>query len=411
MENFYNFAKNKFKLNKFVKMPNSLESTDINRAMQEDNNPEMLEGESGLEHSDVPTDIYPNAEVRISKVQYSLLHIKRLCEDRRQLVLAPDFQRDDVWSTRQKCELVESILMGIPIPVIYFFEAKDGTKQVVDGRQRISAILDFLNNKFKLSDLKILSNLNGLAFDDLEPKLQGMFEDYQLFAYVIQPPTPERVKYDIFDRVNRGGTRLNSQEMRNALYQGNSVRLINKICKSEIFCNVTDGGISDKRMRDQYVALRILAFSAAFTHRLSEADNGKLLEYRSDIDDFLAKYMIYLNKTLTDETIETEANRVLDALRSIYTVLGHDAFRFASRSGKRRPINMPLVEIIVYLFQLPVRNYFGTDFKDRFDAWKDYLDNSGMFRGNIDSSNNVLARCEAADRFYADLVQRSSETI
>lgn len=367
--------------------------------------PDMLEGESGLDCADAATDIYPNAEVRISKVQYSLLHVKRLCEERRQLVLAPEFQRYNVWTTRQKCELVESILMGIPIPVIYFFEAKDGTKQVVDGRQRISAILDFLNNKIKLSDLKILKDLNDKTFNDLEPKLQGMFEDYQLFVYVIQPPTPERVKYDIFDRVNRGGTRLNSQEMRNALYQGNALRLIGNICKSEIFRNATDKGISSKRMRDQYVVLRILAFSALFTHKLNEADNGRLLEYRSDIDDFLAKYMIYLNKTLTDDIIESETSRILEVLDKIYLTLGPDAFRFASKSGKRRPINMPLVETIVYLFQLPVHNYFGYDFKEKFEAWKDYLDNSGMFRGNIDSSNNVLARCTAADCFYADLVQ------
>ena len=94
------------------------------------------------------TNIYPNAEVRVSKAQYSTLHIKHMVEDRGELVINPDFQRHHVWKPKQKIELVESILMGIPIPAIYLFETKDGKKQVVDGQQRISSILEFLNNAF-----------------------------------------------------------------------------------------------------------------------------------------------------------------------------------------------------------------------------------------------------------------------
>ena len=137
--------------------------------------------------------IYPNAEVRVEKAQFSILHLQTLCMKRKELVINPDFQRNDVWQQRQKSELIESILMGIPIPLMYLFEDKNGKKQVVDGRQRIGAILSFLEEGFKLNNLKILRQLNGAFFSDLDPKLQGVFEDYQLFFYIIQPPTPERV--------------------------------------------------------------------------------------------------------------------------------------------------------------------------------------------------------------------------
>lgn len=221
---------------------------------------ERLESESGLDMDQNDSlDIYPNAEVRIVREQYSILHVKRLCESRKELVIDPDFQRNAVWESRQKMELVESVLMGIPIPVMYLFEMRDGTKQVVDGRQRITALLDFLNNKFALKELNILRKLNGKFFKDLDLKLQGIFEDYQLFFYIIQPPTPERVKYDIFDRVNRGGTNLNSQEMRNALYRGMATDLIKEIAESKAFKKVTGHGISPKRMKDRYVALRAVA--------------------------------------------------------------------------------------------------------------------------------------------------------
>lgn len=84
----------------------------------------------------------------------------------------------------------------------------------MDGLQRISAIVRYLDNVFFLDNLKMLPQFNKKRFKDLDPLYQSKIERYQVSVYVIEPPTPERVKYDIFDRVNRGGTRLNSQEMR-----------------------------------------------------------------------------------------------------------------------------------------------------------------------------------------------------
>lgn len=90
--------------------------------------------------------------------------------------------------------------------------------------------------------------------------MQGIFEDYQLSFYIIQPPTPERVKYDIFDRVNRGGTRLTNQEMRNALYKGRSTVMLRELAVSSEFLKATGRGISSRRMKDQYIILRSIAF-------------------------------------------------------------------------------------------------------------------------------------------------------
>jgi hypothetical protein len=112
--------------------------------------------------------IYPNTEVRVEKVQFSVLHLKRLYEDRKELILSPDFQRKDVWKGKQRSELIESILMGIPIPIMFLFETANGRKQVVDGRQRITTIIGYLNNEFLLRDLKILHDLNGSRFRDLD---------------------------------------------------------------------------------------------------------------------------------------------------------------------------------------------------------------------------------------------------
>ena len=373
-----------------------------------DNNTEadFLEGETtdigGLE------SVYPNAEVRVEKAQYSTMHLKRLVEERKELVIDPDFQRNDVWSAKQSAELVESILMGIPIPTIYLFEMKDGTKQVVDGRQRISAILNFLNNKFSLKDLKILPQCNGKTFSELDFKMQGIFEDYQLSFYIIQPPTPERVKYDIFDRVNRGGTRLTNQEMRNALYKGHSTVMLKDLAASSVFLNATGRGISSKRMKDQYVILRSIAFYLLKKkqHEVLE-QNGETMEYKSDIDDFLAKTMIFLNEKASKELLEDCKNTFYRAMDNCYNVLGRDAFRFDSESGNRRPINMPLFEVLMYVFS-DNKLMEDVDYtKKEVENFKRKFDHQQMFSGNVDSTTNLNDRYDLAE----ELIKQISDAI
>lgn len=364
---------------------------------------ECLESESGLDmEENNSSTIYPNAEVRVEKAQFSILHLRRLCIERKEIIISPDFQRHDVWKGRQASELIESVLMGIPIPIMYLFEARDGKKQVVDGRQRISTILKFLDGGFKLKDLRILHNLNGYLFTDLDLKLQGIFEDYQLSFYIIQPPTPERVKYDIFDRVNRGGTRLNNQEMRNALYRGRATILIDDICNSDEFKAATGHGVSPTRMRDRYIVLRAIAFYLLMTQQLQTADFGRPIEYRSDIDDFLAKVMIFINQRMTQEEMEMLKERFLMALSNIYSVLGDDAFRFAGIS-KRRPINMPLFECLTYLFMFEWNKDYVKEIRLAIKALKESLDESGYFQGNVDSITSLGYRYSRINQILKEL--------
>ena len=372
-------------------------SEDKNINMEED----LLEGESYNSSAEV-NEVYPNAEVRVTRAQYSTLHIKRLVEDRKELIIDPDFQRGNVWAKKQGAELVESILMGIPIPVMYLFEMRDGSKQVVDGRQRIAAILDFLNDKLILRDLRILPEYNNFKFSDLDAKMQGIFEDSQMYFYIIQPPTPERVKYDIFDRVNRGGTRLTNQEMRNALYRGKSTRLITELSKSEEFLRATGHGISSKRQKDNYVVLRSISFYLLYKKsEIVLKQNGESIEYKSDIDDFLAKMMIFINEKASDELIADCRAMFLRAMNNSYDIMGEDAYRFAAyedENGKsrKRPINMPLFEMLVFIFSddCVTTSKFVT--RNAINKFKESYDYQKMLMSNVDSSTNVTERFTTA---------------
>lgn len=380
--------------------------------MNEDKNnnidEELLEGESYNSSTEV-NEVYPNAEVRVTRAQYSTLHIKRLVEERKELIIDPDFQRGNVWANKQGAELVESILMGIPIPVMYLFEMKDGKKQVVDGRQRISAILDFLNDKLVLRDLKILPEYNDCKFSDLDAKMQGIFEDSQMYFYIIQPPTPERVKYDIFDRVNRGGTRLTNQEMRNALYRGKSTRLIAELSKSDEFLRATGHGISPKRQKDNYVVLRSISFYLLYRKAdVVLQQNGEVIEYKSDIDDFLAKMMIFINEKASDELISDCRLMFLRAMQHSYDIMGEDAYRFAAyvdENGKsrKRPINMPLFEMLVYIFSddcVSINPYITQTAINKFKETYDY---QKLLMNNVDSSTNVSERFNTAKKLIEQI--------
>jgi hypothetical protein len=238
-----------------------------------------------------------------------------------------------------------------------------------------------VNGEFKLNNLKILKEQNGKYFKDLELLHQGLIEDYQLLVYIIQPPTPEKVKFDIFDRVNRGGTKLEPQEMRNALYQGKATDLLNRLVKSDCFKLATDNSINSTRMKDKYIVLRFLSFYMLYENWL------KNIEYKSDIDDFLAKTMEFINKS-NDEQIEKIESIFKTAMFHSYKILGKDGFRLA-----KKPITMALFETMAYLFSDKEIGNIDKDLvKNEVESLKSEFEQSGTFLNRINSSTNVAYR-------------------
>lgn len=351
---------------------------------------EDFEGEKTLEVENIGniSDVYP-AEVKISRDVFSVFELKRKYEEKRSLILDPDFQREKVWTTRQKSELIESILMGIPLPVMYFAEDKYGNLQVIDGRQRLETFFDFINEKFSLSQTPILNN-KGKRFSDLEGREQTRLEDYQVIVYIIKPQTPDRIKFDIFDRVNRGGTTLNKQEMRNALYQGKSTQLLKELSDYEYFKKSTDYSINTKRMKDRYLILRFIAFYLYFQNKLIDIVTKEKIVYKSDIDFLLGKTMEFINNQ-DDNFINELKNIFKRAMKNSYEIFGKDAFRIPSKYRKR-PVNMALFESLGYLMSFKgvenQKDFLQKEVKKLFND-KEFVDS---LENRIDSSKSVEMR-------------------
>lgn len=364
-----------------------------------------LEGDDSLKAglSDVEGG-YPMYNIKVERGFYTIYELKRKYDraDQR-IILDSDFQRKSVWKPIQKAELIESILMGLPLPIFYFNQDKMGRLIVVDGRQRLTALFEFMSNRWALKGLKVLYELNGKKFSDLEPIVQSQIEDYQIQAHVIQPPTPDRIKFDIFDRVNRAGTQLNKQEIRNALYQGKSTKLLNELVALDVFREATDGAfVKNARMKDRYIVLRYLAFHLYLKKELLVNDTEYV--YRNDIDELLGLTMEQINK-MDDRAVGQLKLLVTDSLQKTINIFGENAFRLIRGNGSRSPVNMNVFEVIMYMMS-KVQSVNGNIGGKLYQAVNE-LKGNDEFREAIgnhrDNWQKVKARFDMADAILEGL--------
>lgn len=325
---------------------------------------------------------YPSDSIKVEKGFYSVFELKRKYDSLpRRVVLDSDFQRDDVWNYVQRSELIESILMGLPLPIFYFNQDKYGRLIVVDGRQRLTSLFQYMDDGFRLKKLKVLKHLNGVFFSELSGINRGKLEDYQIQAHVIIPPTPERIKFDIFDRVNRGGMHLNKQEIRNALYQGNATILLNSIVKGQAFEQATGGAFrNETRMKDKYLISRVIAITLYLDGKILD-DEGEVYRYKGDIDDLQGKAMEFINSQDQD-LISGLTEKLNNALYKSFQLFGRDAFRL--RAGeKKSPINMNVFETIMTILifrRSDIEDEFITTATENLTESEEFLDNIGNHR-------------------------------
>ncbi|MGE5340113.1 MAG: DUF262 domain-containing protein [Candidatus Omnitrophota bacterium] len=280
--------------------------------------------------------VYPY-EVDIREEKMSIYEWLRKL-DRGLIKLDPEFQRNLLWSNGQKSRFIESILTNIPIPPLFVNQDIEGAYIIVDGLQRTTTLRDYLKGAFKLQELHLLQNFLGKKFDELDKKFQVLIEDKQLFLYVIKPKVPMKIVYEIFNRINTGGTQLNRQEIRNCLYPGKATELLKRLSGEEYFKKAIDMGISPKRMKDREAILRCLAFHI-FNYKH---------DYKGDMDQFLVDAMKGINN-MSETNLSILENSFEQTMKLTYDFFGQANFRMPSDKWKGR-INIAIMESIVFFF-------------------------------------------------------------
>ncbi len=293
--------------------------------------------EPGKEHEIVDSimeEPFNPKDINISSKTDTLRNlIERLKHD--EIDLNTDFQRHaDLWDNAKMSRLIESILIRFPLPAFYFDASDEDRWLVVDGLQRLSSIKKFIiDNKLKLHDLEYLENFNGMSYNELPRTYKRRIDECPVTLFLIQPGTPEKVKYSIFRRINTGGLVLNDQEIRNAMTTKKVRTFLSELADNQFLSKTV--GDQSKRMIDQEFALRYLAF--------------KFMDYsqtKKNITSFLDE-MIDKLEGASDSEFEEYKSSFNTAMRNCWNTFGEFAFekRTRGQTTRRRRKNSTLFEV------------------------------------------------------------------
>lgn len=287
--------------------------------------------------------VYPPdfSELDISEQKMTVFEILRKSQNQK-IIYNPDFQRNLVWKKFQKSQFIESLILNIPIPPIYTKLELDGRLTIIDGLQRTATLRSFLDDKdpdtFVLEGLRALKKFNGLKFSELPDNIKTRIEDKQMFIFTLKPHVPMEIVYDIFNRINTGGTKLERQEIRNCIFIGTSTTLLKELSETPEFIAAIDSGITPTRMKDREAVLRVLAFMILdYEH-----------EYNNSMDEFLETAMKKINK-MGAVAVSNLRNEFLRVMRRTFEFFGKDNFRVSNDTNRGR-INIALIESVSYFF-------------------------------------------------------------
>ncbi len=275
--------------------------------------------------------------------------IKDLCEriEKGRINPQADFQRNYVWkdNANLKSRLIESVFLDVPIPTIYTAEEDDGSVVVIDGQQRLLTFLDFVRNNFRLRGLSVLPELNHKSYKtlgEIDPALQEKIDEYPLRIVKILKDSDQSVRFDIFERLNRGSVKLNDQELRNCIFRGKFNDFLKEISLDRDF-QVLLGSREYTRFQHVEFALR---FFALYERREN---------YKSPMKHFLNNFMKD-NKDIENDKLENYKNIFKKSVHLVKTIFGNDAFYLYSldsktKSGERgKVLNKGLFDILLIGF-------------------------------------------------------------
>ncbi len=357
---------------------------------------QQIDQADGIEHEheegeikihEVDTDPYDPKLIRVDTRPFSIHQVIDMIHDG-DLDLSPDFQRQFVWlDITRKSRLIESLLLRIPLPVFYLAQDDDGRFRVVDGVQRLTVIRDYIENKFKLKNLEYLTecegkwykNKNRASEDSLEQLYVRRIEQTQLFFNIIDPQTPEKVKYDIFRRINTGGKSLNRQEIRNCLEKKHTREFIKMLANSEEFILATRHSISPTRMADHEIILRFIAFY------LLDNDICNQVVYKGDMDAYLDHTIDLLNK-MSPEKLTCVEDAFKKAMNNAYFLFSDRAFRKSNYINKSLFLSWSRVLSDIDLNELKERNLYPMLLKK---LEKEILDNNEYSQALSMATNDV----------------------
>lgn len=214
-------------------------------------------------------------------------------DDHQNEIYVPDYQREFVWDDVRQSRLVESIILGLPIPPIFVAENKDGRLELVDGSQRVRTLSAFLSNELVLSGIEKVTKLNGMAFEDFDVSRKRKFNNTTISMIVLSESATDDVKNDLFERINRGSDNLRGMETRKGVYRGKFTDFLYNecACQQAFRDSLKLSKTVQKRQEYEELVLRFFALTdtypkySEFSRSVSKALDRYMSEKRDDFND------------------------------------------------------------------------------------------------------------------------------
>lgn len=307
-----------------------------------------LDMDEGYKADQEEPDKFIPSDVTITQTPTNISNIMERLENN-EYDLTPAFQRhSDLWNEEKQSQLIESLMLKIPLPAFYFDASSDDKWVVIDGLQRLTAFRNYLVGniqpdesriKYKFKGMQYLTDFNGKTFDDLPRQYIRRIKESSIVAYTVTKGTPDEVVFNIFQRINTGGVQLNDQEIRQALYSGKGTDLIKVLSETQEFKEATQYAVKPDRMLDREYVLRFISFT--------ELDYKK--EYKGNIDTFLIKGLKKAN-SFDEADIERITRKFVRVMEACKFIFGKYAFRKYNKDFRRGPINKAIFEIWAICF-------------------------------------------------------------
>ena len=307
-------------------------------------------------------------------------------------VFIPSFQRGFIWTWTQASRFIESLLLGLPVPGIFLFKEPASKRlMVVDGQQRLRSLTMFYegsirNRVFKLKGVS--KEFSGVTYESLDSDLRRILDDSILHAtifYQDYPSGDHSSIYQVFERLNTGGTPLSPQEIRTCLYRGRFEKMLRDLNKDQAWRNIY--GPENRRGKDKELILRMFAFK----HRLDQ--------YSRPLKQFLNWYMD-TNSNACEEWIENQKKSFCKAT----SVADRSALRSILRRGK--VLSAPRTEaVLVGLWRRtesgPIEQLDGIR-----NATQDLYNNDDFIQATVNqttSPSSVRTRIEKAIQAFSTI--------
>lgn len=285
-------------------------------------------------------------------------------------LIKPELQRKYVWTRAEASRFIDSILLGLPVPSVFFAKEPDETMLIIDGFQRIMTVHDYVKGVFsgdgklfKLSNSKnINSRWRGKSFIELELEEQRRIRNTTIHAIIFEQkhPRDDTGMFQIFERINTGGRTLKSQEIRNCVYQGKCNSLLMELNLLPDWRSVLGAKDEDSRMADVELILRYFAMAEVLHRKEAELQQINLTKY---LNDFMAE-----KTKASDEEIERMRLEFTVMIKACNEIYGVNAFKNLKKDsdGFTKKINPSIFDAVA------VATAYALD-KGVFKRQEDYL--------------------------------------